>query len=83
MEAGDGLIGLAQVLIAATDVAQVDRVKRLGVQLREQVQRFLVPLRRERLARLELPRIRRDGAPGREQRQHPGDDQRQPSSRSK
>ena len=38
-EAADGLVRIAQLLVAAADVAQVGRVQRLGVQLGEQLQR--------------------------------------------
>src|SRR4029079_14362727 len=53
----------------AADVAQVGRVQRLGVELREHVQRLLVPPGREILPRLELPGIALGAGPGRAQRQ--------------
>ena len=54
MERVDGLLRLAHLLVAAPDVAQVDGVQRLRVELRERLERLVVAPGGERLARLHL-----------------------------
>src|SRR5262249_12033965 len=54
LEGVDRFLGLALLLVTAPDVAQIDRVQRLGVELREDLDRLVVARRREGLPRLEL-----------------------------
>ena len=74
VELVDRLLGLAQLLVAAADVAQVNRVQRLRVQLREQSQRVFVAPGGKRFARLHLGRAVGQGladASSSDRTQHP------------
>ena len=57
VEGVDRLVGLFQLLLASANVAQVDRIQRLRVELGEGLQRLVVPAGGERFAGLHLASV--------------------------